>query len=118
IAWCWRWRAESRSRKIPTSVSPTFQMARSISGPRPGIPRVTHSSTNGRSTIPAFEPARYRLDCRRGWRYAVPLETSHFGFGLGAPELIECACRLLGSAELSAQIAANLRHAEDGFGRD
>ena len=46
------------------------------------------------------------------------LEASHFGFGLGAPEIVERACRLLGGAELAAQISANLRHAQHGFGRD
>jgi hypothetical protein len=38
-------------------------------------------------------------------------ETSHFRFGLSASQIIECACRLLGRAELSAKVSSYLRHA-------
>ena len=47
-AWCWRWKAGSRFRKIPISGSPTFPMAQSASAPRPGTPKATSSGTNGR----------------------------------------------------------------------
>jgi hypothetical protein len=35
-------------------------------------------------------------------------ETSHFRLGLSAPQIIECAHRLLGSAELSAKVSPHL----------
>jgi hypothetical protein len=38
-------------------------------------------------------------------------ETSHFRFGLSASQIIDCARRLLGSAELSAKVSPYLRHA-------
>ena len=38
-------------------------------------------------------------------------ETSHFRFGLSASQIIKCAGRLLGSAELSAKVSPYLRHA-------
>jgi len=61
---------------------------------------------------------RHRLDWPMQRRIDVLLKTPHFGFRLGASEIVERACRLLGSAELPAQISANLRHAKDGFGGD
>ena len=45
-------------------------------------------------------------------------ETSHFSFGLRTPEIVERACSLFGSAELSAQISPHLRHAQNRFGGD
>src|SRR5438105_324432 len=93
------------------SGSLTLQRARSASAPRPGTPKATCSATNGRSTIPGCD----REAARSGWPF---LEAPHLGFGLGSPELLERARRLLGRAKLAAQIAPNLRHAQNRFGRD
>ena len=80
-------------------------------------PRVPEA--NGRSTIPGSDAA---LDADLAHQTSRPgatvSETSHFRFGLRAPEIVERACRLLGRAELPAQISPDLRHAEHGFGRD
>src|SRR3569833_2223927 len=84
-----------------------FRTERRTSVPRPGTPTATSSSTRGRSRIPGPEAGAPR-----------PSETPHFGFGLRAPEIVERAGGLLGSAELAAEVAPHLRHAEHGLRRD
>ena len=45
-------------------------------------------------------------------------KTPHLSFGLGPPEIVERVARLLGGAELAAEIPAHLGHAEHRLGRD
>ena len=54
---------------------------------------------------------------RAAQRSGVPRNT-YFGFGLGAPEIVEGTRGLFGGAELAAEVSPDLRHAQHGFGRD
>ena len=45
-------------------------------------------------------------------------ETPHFGFRLGAPQIVQRAIGLFGRAKLAAKIAPHLGHAQHGFGGD
>src|SRR5882724_1689746 len=116
--WFWRWKAVFRFRKIRIFDSPMFPMARSISASRPRTRRATCSRTNGRSTVPGFDAARYRPVAGAVASIGGGLETSHFRFRLGASQVVERGVGLLRRAELSAKISLYLRHAQHGFGRD
>src|SRR6267142_3688944 len=116
--WFWRWKAVFRFRKIPIFDSPTFPMARSVSASRPRTLRATCFRTNGRSTVPGFDVARYRPGGERDREYRRGSETSHFRFRLGSSQVVERGVGLLRRAELSAKISLYLRHAQHGFGRN
>src|ERR1700732_4698363 len=112
----WRCKVESPFLKIPIFAFPTCRMARKASVSRPKTPKATCSRRSGRSRTRAFDAARYFLNRQVPLR--ASLETSHFGFGLSSPQLVERTCRLFGRSELPAEVSAHLRHAQDGFGRD
>src|SRR3954454_13861652 len=118
-----RWKAASRSRKIPICASPMCPTAPALFARKPRSRTDTCSATSGMwRSRGRRSPGRHGRTCLDRMTTATGAaklsDAPHLGFRLRSPQIIHGRVRLLRGAELDAEIAADLGHAERGFSGD